>query len=207
MPYARRVADFDAFAPTIASAGRCEGVLEIDRVAGGKRFQGTWILRDDGGDYVLSYRPDPSLYKFVGKRVFAVGQPYRPGANEQHILAEHFKLITILLAPGETPYDPEPTELPPPPRVGTAAGLAAMARRWVIAEGTLTDDHAFVDGEQWGTARLRLDNGEVPVHVSRNAWRTTWLPLVGKEVAVTARVIVTAEDKLALGAANEITPL
>jgi len=194
----------DPFASTIASAGSVEGTLEIDRVAGGKRFQGTWLLRDDGGDYVLSYRPDPELFRFVGKRVFAIGQPYRPGPEEQHVEAQHFKLITMVLAPGETPWEPAPTELPPPPRVGTAAGLAAMARRWVVAEGTLTDEWTPDEVGGSGTARLRLDNGEVSVTVTETAWRDVWAPLIGKEVDVTARVHLTDADKLALGSANTI---
>ncbi len=197
----------DPFASTLASAGSVEGILEIDRIAGGKRFQGTWLLRDDGGDFVLSYRPDPELFKFVGKRVFAIGSPYRPSPEEQHIDAEHFKLITMVLAPGEAAWDPEPTELPPPPRVGTAAGLAAMARRWVIAEGTLTDDWSPEDGGHWGIARLRLDNGEVSVSVATSDWDKSWKPLVGQEVGVTARVHLTDDDKLALGGANTIAKL
>lgn len=201
------MADPDPFASTIASAGSVEGILEIDRVAGGKDFQGTWLLRDDGGDYVLSYRPDASLFKFVGKRVFAIGQPYRPGRDEQHINAQHFKLLTMVLAPGEAAWDPEPTALPPAPRVTTAAGLAAMARRWVEAEGTLTSEWTLEDGGYWGNARLRLDNGHVSVSVSKSAWDTEWAPLVGTDVLVTARVTLTDEDKLILGGANAITTL
>jgi hypothetical protein len=45
--------------PTYGPDMECEGRYEVDPIPGGKRFQGSWLILDDGTRYVLSYRPHP----------------------------------------------------------------------------------------------------------------------------------------------------
>jgi len=175
------------YAPSIGAAMSFEAVLDIDRVSGGKMFQGTWLLRDDGTKYVVGYRPVQRFFRFVGKRVTVSGIPYWNSPMVQSISGTHFYITDIALAPGETAWQPEPTGLPPPPRVSTADALRALAHRWVEVEGVLG---AWQAGEQrWGRTTLQLADGTtVTVEVLDDYWRSTWEPLVGTKVVVTAQV-------------------
>jgi hypothetical protein len=88
--------------PSYGDPVRLEGRYEVDPIAGGKRFQGAWLVLDDGTRYVIAYRPVPGHFPFLSKRVVIQGRPYMPGRDTQHIQAPHLEVQSIELAPGET---------------------------------------------------------------------------------------------------------
>jgi hypothetical protein len=90
--------------PTYGNLVRLTGVYEVDPIPGGKRFQGAWLVLDDGTRYVIAYRPVAEHLQYLEKRVHVEGRTYTPGADTQHIQATHLEVQRIELAPGETPY-------------------------------------------------------------------------------------------------------
>jgi hypothetical protein len=140
-----------------ASIVHCEGRYEVDPIPGGKRFQGTWLVLDDGTRYVLSYRPVPEYFPFVDKRVSVTGLPYTPGRDTQHILAAHLQVVSIELAPGEKPYARPPAILPAPPLLRTSDDIIARIGRWGQVVGWLT---AITDdpNTHFGIGHLKLED-------------------------------------------------
>lgn len=162
-----------------------EGRYEVDPVAGGKRFQGVWLVLDDGTRHLLAYRPVPEGFQFIDKRVRVRGRPYLPGSDVQHIETMHLAVDAIELAPGETPYLSPPTHPAPPPAAHTGAALAAREGRWVQMVGALQSVEDDPDG-YLGVARLRLVDG-TQVYV-RNVLKGEWSPYLGQWVTATSRV-------------------
>jgi hypothetical protein len=176
--------------PTYGDLVQLTGRYEVDPIPGGKRFQGAWLVLDDGTRYVIAYRPVPEHFRFLEKRVRVEGRPYRPGADTQHIQATHLEVRTIELAPGETPYTVPPTEPIPPPVLRTASEVAARDGRWARVVGRVEAVEDDPDG-YLKLARLRLGDGiEVIV---RNVLGAEWSQYVGKTVTVASRV-VSIED-------------
>ena len=132
-----------------------EGVFDIERLAGYKRFQGSWLYTD-GGRYVLSYRPMPEYTPFVERRVVARGAHYTPWG--QAISARHFRVDSMRLADGETPRDDvEPGQLPIPPTVRTRAEFERREDRSLQLFATLVS--VTGDNANRREITLRLDDG------------------------------------------------
>jgi len=168
-----------------------EGRYEVDALPGGKRFQGTWLVLEDGRRFVLSYRPDPKRFGFIHKRVRVRGRPYQPGVDTQHISADHFQVMTMDLAPGETPWPEPPLTIPAPPLVQRGDQLAA-APRWVSVAGRLVSVEKVPD-EYFGRAMVRLDDDTAvivePVTLSE------WDIHIGQVVTVTGPLRRRGEDE------------
>ena len=64
--------------------------VDIDDKPGGKRFQGVWLVTEDGNRHVISYRADPWWKDFEGRTVDVTGTPYMP--RGQAIMADHFRV-------------------------------------------------------------------------------------------------------------------
>ena len=64
--------------------------VDIDDKPGGKKFQGVWLVTEDGNRHVISYRADPWWLDFEGRTVDATGTPYQP--RGQAIGADHFRV-------------------------------------------------------------------------------------------------------------------
>jgi len=77
--------------------------VDIDDKPGGKKFQGVWLVTEDGNRHVISYRADPWWTDFEGRTVDAVGRPYVP--RGQAIMADHFRLEEMEVV-DPTPEDP-----------------------------------------------------------------------------------------------------
>jgi hypothetical protein len=165
-----------------------EAILDMDRLEGGKRFQGTWLEKPNGERLLVSYRLVPEYFRFVEKRVLVTGDPYRPGAHEQHIDATHFTVKSIDLAPGETPYDPPPQELPPPPLVTKRAELETRLDRWIEVQGNLRSAGKHAD-DDWCDAIITLpDTTELTTQIYFTEMESTWKPLVGQPVTVLGKL-------------------
>jgi hypothetical protein len=162
-----------------------EGCYEVDPIPGGKRFQGAWLVLDDGTRFVIGYRPIAAHSEFIDKRVVVKGRPYMPGPDTQHIMATHLEIHSIELAPGETPYANPPTEVPAPPLVRTAGELAARCGHWVRVQGTLESVRKDPDG-YLNIALLRLQDGS-PLQ-AQNVRLAEWSRYEGKQVTVLSRV-------------------
>ncbi len=133
-----------------------EGVFDIERFAGYKRFQGSWLHLDGGGKLVLSYRPMLDYTAFVERRVIVRGEHYSP--EGQAISARHFRVTSMRLAAGETARDDvEDGQLPLPPVVRTHDEFKAREGRWIQLYATLVS--ARPDGNFWRDITLRLDDG------------------------------------------------
>jgi len=171
--------------PTYGDACWLEGRYEVDPIPGGKRFQGVWLVLDDGTRLVIAYRPVRQQFQFINKRVLIQGRPYVPGSDTQQIKATHLAIDSIVLAPGEEPYDEVPQGVPLPPAVRTAGELAIYVGRWVRLIGTLEwikDDQ----DSNLGVATVKLADGSLV-----RAWNVAtrvWEKLQNSKVTVISQV-------------------
>jgi hypothetical protein len=158
-----------------------EGRYEVDALPGGKRFQGTWLVLDDGHRYVLSYRPDPARFEFLNKRVSIRGRPYQPGVDTQHISADHLQVITMGLAPGETPWPEPPRAIPHPSLIRRKSDLDG-APRWVSMVGRVELVEKVPD-EYFARAVVILEDGTAVL--VEPATKAQWDEHLGEVVTVT----------------------
>lgn len=190
----------DGFSPTYGEQVTLEGFYDVDRVASGKRFQGSWLILDDGSKLLLSYRPQPQYLAWIERRVQVTGRPYTPGYNTQHVSADHFELESMALLEGETARDPAPSAVPAPPRATNPAELEARVGRWVEIYGVLSDvaeeDTYFVQG------RVTLADGTV---VKVHGAKSQWTEHDGKAVTVTAK-LVHGDGDFDLAFSNAVCP-
>lgn len=184
-------ADGPDLEPTFGPVMHCEGRYEVDPIPGGKRFQGSWLVLDDGKRYVLGYRPITEYYPFVDKRVIITGRPYSPGRDTQHVLASHFQVASMELAPGEVPYAESPTKLPAPPLLRTADAIYARDGRWGQVVGRLIALEDDPDS-YFNNAQLQLQGGTIIV--ARYAAEGLWRPYIGSTITVMSRVEVMATE-------------
>jgi hypothetical protein len=109
------------------------GVYRVDPVAQVKRFQGTWLDKADGKRLLLSYRPVPRYYPYIGKRVEVTGRYPKIDPRAQRIVGpDHFTAQSITLLPGQ---QPGPKHIPTPPEVSSKADLARHVGQWVRLHG------------------------------------------------------------------------
>jgi len=172
-----------SFGQGVQLVGRCEA----DPIAGSKRFQGIWLVLDDGTRYVLSYRPAAEYLAFADKRVVVQGRPYQPGSDTQHVMALHLAVDAITLAPGEQPHAIPPAAPPPPPLVRTADELAERDGRWAQVVGRLRAVGTDPDG-YLGQAEVEL--ADATVILVRGIPLGGWREHVGRLVTIVSRVRV-----------------
>lgn len=166
----------------------------MDRLSGGKRLQATVILLDDGRRLLASYRPIRDYLEYVDKRVVVQGYHYTNPPDVQQVMADHFRITSIRLAPGEEPYPVKPTDLPTPPTVDTRAELEARDGRWVQLHATLKTGARRPD-ESWCDAVVALGDGtEVWASVYQTTFEKVWQPLFGKQVSIIAQASVDTGD-------------
>lgn len=183
--------------PAYGPVMQCEGRFEIDPIPGGKRFQGSWLVLDNGKRYVVSYRPVAKYFPFVDKRVYVTGRPYTPGRDTQHMMAEHFQVDTMELVPGETPYAETPVECPAPPLLHTVDEITACDGRWGQVVGQLL---ALEDDPDtyFNIAHLQLEDGTIII--ARYASEQMWKPYIGSTITVMSRIeVITSETAPAEG--------
>ncbi len=188
---------------TLQAGGRTKGKKEIvtykarfdiDRIPGGKMFQGSILYLDDGSSLVASYRPIKEYFHLVDQRVVVKGYHWSPPVNAQQIMADHFSITEMSLDPAASPvYTTKPKQLPPPPAVRTGKELAARHKRWVRVIGKLTGGKKPQKGT-WGTAELTLaDGAKAETGVYWLTYERDWKPLVGQQVTVTGKAAVKTE--------------
>ena len=167
--------------------------FDMDRLAGGKRFQGSILYLDGGRTLLASYRPMKQYFQFVDRRVVVQGFHWSPPPEAQQIMADHFSITSMKLAPGQTPYATKPTSLPSPPLVRTRGELEARKDRWVQVVATLAGGKKPAN-EAWGVANLVLGDGTaVEASVYWGTYEQRWKSLVGKKVTVTGKAAVKDE--------------
>jgi len=189
----------DSFEPTFGDPVEREGVFLMDPIAGSKRLQACTVRFDDGEEWILSYRANPAYYQYVDKRVRVKGRPFWPSSQVQHVMGTHLEVENLELAPGETPYDPPPTELPAPPLVRDGAAFEARAGRWAQCVGTLVSLEPEPDTTYWNRGVLRLADGAEVAMAGIPASREEWRTQVGKRVTVLGRVFEGESGRLELG--------
>lgn len=124
-----------------------EATYRIAPSPAGKRLQEVVLLRDDGEAWIRAYRPIKDEYAFQEKRVVVTGRPYTNSPYVQSVGGTHFEVESIALAPGETPMDPAPTELPPPPLARSAEAARALTGWYAVCVGTRDgESFAFAEG-------------------------------------------------------------
>lgn len=168
--------------------------FDIDRLPGGKMFQGSILYLGDGSTLVASYRPMKQYFHLVDQRVAVKGFHWSPPAHAQQIMASHFTITEMSLDPKASPfYATKPIQLPAPPAVRTGKELAARDGRWVRVIGTLRGG-SKPKNEAWGTAELTLADGALAyASVYWSTYELEWKPLVGQDVTITGKAGVKEE--------------
>jgi hypothetical protein len=80
-------------------------ILRIDPEPGAKKFQGVWLVRDDGSKLVIDYRARQLWTWFADREVLVTGGCYEPFG--QAIMAKHYRVERMRPAkaqPGVGPY-------------------------------------------------------------------------------------------------------
>jgi|GEM_PF-2890500 hypothetical protein len=170
--------------------------FDIDRVAGGKRLQASALYLDGGSTLIVGYRPISKYFEFVNKRVVVKGFHYTNPPDVQQVMADHFTITEIKLAPGETPYPQKPTALPVPPMVQNRKEVDQNLERWVRARGKLGTGRKKADGP-WFDIPLTLDDGtEIEISsVYRTRYEFDYQPRIGKTVTITSKLGTTKDKK------------
>ncbi|MGB1014613.1 MAG: hypothetical protein ACPG4T_10805 [Nannocystaceae bacterium] len=113
---------------------RFSAEVEIDDKPGGKRFQGVWLVREDGQRWVTAYRALGFWKVFEGTTVNVVGSKYRP--RGQAIGATHFQVETLTVDPQlGTPWiglGPKETLMGHFQQETGAAGTKLEGETWVV---------------------------------------------------------------------------
>lgn len=181
-------------APKDGETVRYTARLDMDRLAGGKRLQATTLYLDDGRRLLLSYRAVEKWFKFIDKRVVVKGQHYTNPPDVQSVQADHFRVISIELAPGQTPHAKEPTQLPTPDTVKNKAEFEAHDGRWVQLFATLKTGSKRTD-DDWCDALVLLDDGtEIWTSMYKTTFGRVWKPLFGKPVSLIGRAHRDTKD-------------
>ncbi len=186
----------DPYAPTYGEPVEFEALYVVSPVAGSKRLQGGSLELDDGESWIVSYRPIRSQLQYVDRRVTVRGRPYWNSPMVQSVGGTHFEVESMELAPGESPYDPLPTELPAPPQVRTLEELRARLGRWrwCHAIGTLVSLRDDPDTTYWHSGELRLADGTPLPLIHIPTRDETFEALLGQEVTILARLIGDGTD-------------
>lgn len=165
-----------------------QGWFDIERLPGSKKLQASTLRLDDGRVLVTAYRPVAEQIPFVERRVVVRGRHYHSDPDVQALDADHFQIVEMALAPGETPG---PVELPRPPLVRSREALERRDDRWVSLVATLSGGVPRPGDEMWWDAELALEDGaRVRVMVFGGTFRAEWQPLVGGRVTVSGRAQV-----------------
>ncbi len=177
-------------APIYGDEVEIEALFVIDPVAGSKRLQPESLTLDGGERWIVAYRPIRSHFPYADRRVVVRGRPYRNPPEQQSVVATHFELRSIELAPGELPREPPPAELPAPPLVRTRPEFEARRGRglWVHCAGVLASLSAAAGRNQWLNGSFRLEDGaELPlIMILKN--RQRFAELVGETSTILARI-------------------
>lgn len=71
------------------------GTLRVDAEPGARRFQGVWLEAVDGSArWLLAYRLEPWAVGMDGASLRVVGRTWTPDPSEQHVQAEHLRLVS-----------------------------------------------------------------------------------------------------------------
>lgn len=81
-----------------------------------------------------------------------------PDPRTQHIMADHLRVLSVEVAPGQSPIEPAPQHLPAPPMVDNADDATERTGRWTLATGTLEAIQAPEQGTAYA-GTLRLSDG------------------------------------------------
>lgn len=180
-----------------------EGRLEIDPVAGGKRFQGVWLVTDEGDRFLITYRPREKYFPYVDRRVIIDGEEFEPDPRTQHIMADHLRVHSIDVTGGDTPIEPAPDRLPAPPLVDDAGGLLERDGLWTLATGVLDSLEAPGKSTVYG-GTLRLADESTLAIGSIDGEQA--LQYEGDEVTVLGRLHVGEDGKPQINRVLAICP-
>jgi hypothetical protein len=97
-------------------------VVNIDAEPAGKRFQGVWLVRDDGEKWLIDYRARPHWKPFEGVAVQVSGERYHP--DGQSIGAVHFRVHTMAVVEPTMAHD-----------LATIGPEQTLTGRFAIAKG------------------------------------------------------------------------
>lgn len=172
------------------------GILDVERIAGGKRLQATTLECDDGETYILSYRPMLDHLDKIERRVIVRGETYAP--EGQAVGGRHLRARSIHLAEGEAPAPVVEGALPVPPIARSGAEARARVGRWVQIVGVLVGVKPGDD--TWQVVILRLGDGvEVEITETRGIVDRVYRPHFGAQVTALGNLFAGEEGRLGLG--------
>ncbi|MEE2830492.1 MAG: hypothetical protein VX498_14990 [Myxococcota bacterium] len=173
--------------PTYSARVTFEATYVITPKAGGKRLQGTILLRDNGQAWIRSYRPVPEEYRFADRRVVVTGRPYRNSPYVQSVGGTHFEIETIDFAPGETPVQTNPSLLPAPPFIRGLGKVASRGQQWGQCRGQLLRIDPLGEDPNPANQRTALfrfeDGSEIPLYGIPSK-EEEWTSLQGQSVTI-----------------------
>ena len=169
-----------------ASADHIEGLLDMDRVAQGKRLQATTLTDDKGHVHILSYRPMPEYYHFLERRVVVTGTRHSPGG--QSVAGPHLQIKQIKLAEGVSAIIPGPRALPAPPFSENHAALQLRMGRWVRVRVTYQGGYR-PEGDDWVEVNLAAPDGtRLRTRVYRYLFEGKWTRLKEKPFTIIGKL-------------------
>jgi hypothetical protein len=122
------------------------------------------------------------------------GQHYTNPPDVQSVQADHFRVTSIELTPGETPYAKEPTRLPTPGTVKNKAEFEAHDGQWVQLFAKLKTGSKHAD-DDWCDAVVLLGDGtEIWTSMYKTTFGKVWKPLFGKQVSLIGRAHRDTKD-------------
>jgi len=96
----------DPLSPQKPDSGQTLDVeVSIDKAPSGKKFQGVWLVQEDGSRWIVSYRSTPLWRIYDATRVTVTGETYEP--DGQSIDAAHFRVDTLRIVDPQGVTDPQ----------------------------------------------------------------------------------------------------
>jgi hypothetical protein len=137
----------DVFAAVYGERVTFTARYRVDPRPRGKRLQAVTLHRADGEVFIRSYRSLRDEYQFLDRFVTVTGRPYEPSPYVQAVMAKHFEVEAIELAPGEPAWDPVPSQLLAPELVRSADHARAQAGWFAECIGVIDGaNFRFADG-------------------------------------------------------------
>ncbi len=187
----------DPFAPSYSEPVTLTGILDMDRLPSGKRFQGTWLITDTNQPpLLLSYRPIKEYFHLIGHAVTVTGRHKTLSPNVQQVDAHHFDADSITPTHQDQLTTAHLDALPPAPLIDPTQGISQWNHRWVHIHGTpqaleQENNSIFKDVTLTTTSKVSFT-----LSLNQAEYKQHWLPLVGKQSTILGKLITTDDPKV-----------
>lgn len=154
--------------PAEAKAKTYVGYLEIDPLVYGKGVQAVRVHTASGRAIGVAIRYRAEHLRFVNKRVVITGKMARSSDDPRVQSYRYFRVDKIALAPGETPHQTPPTEVPAPPVARSRNDLEGLPGAWRVAYGVASYRYSQKNPKIIEKVSLKLSDGFA---IDKHLWR------------------------------------